>query len=460
MKNVLIFTCIALLLTLTACSYNKNRMPLNHNDFEDIELTSQIVLNYRLDKKTLQDTFNVGIDESLSEEFVIPEYDLKMKLSKSDIAKVEIEGKNILVIVPINVWVEKKTFLSTLKARGTLEMTFLTQFDIDTLWNLKTATNLSYHRWIEKPKLGIAGISIPITFLSDNVLKRSKNEIEKTIDEAIRDNFLLKDKMAELLTAFDEPQQFDPTFRAWVHFKPSHFELNNIVNSRFTARGKIRITGTTVFSTYKPERDASPQKMPQVSWSETLPDSSIIKIVSDIKTYDINTLLKENIDGKTFSADGKSITLSNIVTNCDFEKMRITTDVQGSFNGKLFISAIPQYDKDKNRFQLKISDIKFKTKNIFHSAAAWLGENKIKNEIEKKLVFNIDDQVAEVQKSINTYTKNLQDTYDMDLNIKLGSVVIEKFKLYPGQIEAILAARVHLDAHIKDLRKFSQFGFR
>lgn len=459
MKHIYLPVTFYLLLTMTACSTYKNKTTLNEHKVTDMELSSQIVLNYRLDKKTIQDTFNMGIDEALSDEFVIPEYDLKMKLSKPDAAQVEIEGKNILVMVPVKVWVEKKTFLSTLKARGTMEMTFLSKFDIDTLWNLSTDTELSYHRWIEKPKLDIAGLNIPITYISDQILKRSKGMIESTIDDAIRDNFLLRQTMGELLSVFNQPQQFDPTLRAWVQFKPQRFELSPVMNSRYTARGKIYIKGTTLFTTYPPGADDDVKKLPGVFWTESIQDSSVIRIVSDIKTYDINNMLKENIEGKTFSSDGKSITLSDIVTNCDYEKMRITASVHGSFNGKIFISALPGYDKNENRFQLKITDIKFKTRNIFHRAAAWIGQSKIKSEFEKKLVFQIDDQVKDVQETINSYTENLRENYDMDLNIKLGSIVIDKFTLYPGQIEAVLVARAHIDAHIKDLRKLSKWGF-
>lgn len=459
MKHKHSVAVLSFLMFITACSINKNKTPLNAPPVSDLELSSQIVINYRLEKKTLQDTFNTGIDEALSEEFFIPEYDLIMKLSKPDIAQVEIEGKKNLVVVPVKVWLEKKTFLTTVKAKGTLEMTFLSQFDIDSLWQLRTDTDLSFHRWIEKPKLDIAGIHIPITLISDSVLKRSKSLIENTIDNAIRDNFLLKDKMGELLSVFHQPQQFSPTLRAWLQFKPQKFELSPVVNSQYTARGKIHIQGTTLFTTYKPEQKGGKPILPRVFWNESIQDSSVIRIVSDIKTYDINSMLKENIEGKTFASDGKSITLSDMVTNCDYQNLRITASVQGSFNGKMYITAFPQYDKNAHRFQIKIGDIKFKTKNIFHSAAAWIGQSKIKNEFEKKLVFQIDEQVNDVQKAINSYTEALRENYDMDLNIRLGSIEIDKFTLYPGQIEAVLVARAHIDAHIKDLRKLSQIGF-
>jgi len=454
----LLLSMIGIILVMS-CASKKSKTPELINDIKDKELASEIILNYRLEKKTIQDTFNISIDEALGEKFSLPEYDIVMKLSKPGDATVEIEGKNILVNVPINIVVEKKTFLTTLKAQGTLEMTFLSNFDIDKRWNLKTNTQLSHHRWIEKPKLGVAGINIPIQYISDNVLKRSKSEIEKTIDQSIKENFQLQKSMAETITSISKPQKFSPTILAWVQFEPEIFNLSPIKNSRFTARGKVRMLGSTKFSTFEPKIAFKNGILPSVNWSDDIADSSSIRIISEIKTYDINTMLKENIEGQTFSSDGKSISLSNIVTNCDYTNFRVAADISGSINGQMLIAALPKYDKLTNKFELKIIDIKLKTKNVLHKAVAWIAEGKIRNEIEKRLIFNIDDQIVEVQKTINEYSKTLKEQHDMETNIKIGKVIIENYELTPGKIEAILLAKIYIDVHINDLQKFSKLGF-
>lgn len=73
----------------------------------------------------------------------------------------------------------RKTFLTDLKAKGTLEMSFVTDLDMDSMWNMKTKTSLSFHRWIEKPKLSVAGLNIPIENISDIILKKSKQKSKK-----------------------------------------------------------------------------------------------------------------------------------------------------------------------------------------------------------------------------------------------------------------------------------------
>ncbi len=461
MQNIKkIILLILVMATISACKSKKTiieSIPITQP--KDVALKSDIIINYRLDKKTIQDTFNIAISEALSESFSLPEYDIVMKLTKPGEAKVEIETKNILVVVPIHISVEKKTFIANLKAHGVLEMTFLTAFDIDSTWNLSTKTQLAHYNWMEKPKLGVGGMNIPIKYISDQVLKRSKTELENTLDQSIKDNFNLQQSMKETLAAFTQPQKFAPTLLAWIKFNPQQILLSSIKNSRFTSRGKIQINGITQFTTSQPVSDTKPTSLPQFQWSESIGDSSVLRIVSEIKTYDINTMLKENIEGKSFTSEGKTITLSNIVTNCDFEHIRVAADVSGTINGQILIIGLPKYDSESNKFKLNIVDMQLKTKNIFHKAVAWIGEGKIKSEIEKKLVFNIDDQVIEAQKSINAITKNLKDNYDMEANVKIGSIKIEKFNLTPGQIDATLISKMYIDVLINDLQKFGNMKF-
>lgn len=418
---------------------------------------TDLVINYKLDKTGIKDTFNNAISEALKANFDIPEYDIKMTLNKPKDAVVEIEGKSILVVVPVTINVEKKTFLTDLKAKGTLEMSFVTDIDIDSLWNLKTKTNLAYHRWIEKPKLNVAGLNLPIETISDAVLKKSKSQIEKGIDDSVKENFTLKQKMKETMLMFDQPVQPDPTMNAWLSLKPERIAINKVINGRISAAGKIVIKAKSTFTTYKPASSNAPTFLPTVQWRDNIPDSSEFRLVADIKMADINPMLKANLDGKTFTSGDKSITLSNIITNCDYEYLRIVTDVKGTVNGTLIIKGKPKYDEAFNGFVIKDIDIQLKTKNVIHKAAAWIAEGKIRHELENMLKFSIRDNIKTAQQNLDAQLLQLNKKYDMDMKIGIGSADIESFELKPGQIEAIMKTKLFIELRLKSFRTFSKF---
>lgn len=449
---------LVLLLVVTACGSKKTSIPAAPAPADiPVNLSTDIVINYRLDKAGLRDTFNRAIDDALKGNFDIPDYDIKMTLSKARPATVEIEGKNLLVVVPVTVNLEKSTFLADLKAKGTMEMNFITDVDIDSVWNVKTATSLSYHRWIEKPKLSVGAINIPIQTISDIALSKTKYLIEQGINESVNSNMDVKQKMKENMKMFDQPMRFDTSISAWLNIKPEKFFINKVKNSKLYAEGKVSIKGTSTFSTYKPQAFAVSKNLPRVYWNESIPDSSVFRLAADIKTSDINPVLKANLDGKTFSTGDKSITLSNIITNCDYEFLRVITDVQGAANGTLVIKGKPVYDKVANGFRMENIDIQFKTKNVLHKAAAWIAEGKIRQELEEKLTFNINETIRDVQKSIDNQLADFNKKYDLDMKLGLGSVGVESFKLKPGQIEAVMVTRFYLEVGIRDLRSFNRF---
>lgn len=448
------FLCLlTIVLTLTTCSTKPITTPIEPEKIQNFY--SDLTINYKLYKKSIKDTFNIVISDIFKESFTVPEYDAKIYLSKTKDANVEIEGKSLLVNIPIGITVEKKTFLTNLVAKGVIEMTFITNLDVDSLWKMKTVTDLSYYKWIEKPKLSVGGLQIPIESISNVILSKTKTMISQSIDEAVNDNFDLKQKMQESLQVFNDPWQMDPPYGGWMILKPTKIQLNKVQNSKSFASGKIGFQLLSTYSTSMPKSDQlESKKLPIVNWSENIPDSSIFRLVTEIKTMDINQIVKNQFDGQTFSAEGKSITLSNIVVNCDYSHLRVVTDVKGSINGTLIISGKPFYDKVKNAFSTEDIDIKFKTKNKVHKAASWIAEGYVKRELKKMLQYSLSEQTDELQNSINEQIEELNKKYDMKLKTTLGSISVENFKLKPGIIETTLNAKLFIDLSIHNFSKF------
>ena len=446
----------SIILWITACSTKKEAIS---NPVTTItkNFATDLIINYKLDKTGIRDTFNNAITEVFKNSFDIPEYDIKMTLTKPKPATVEIEGKSILVVVPVGLHILKKTYLADLTAKGTLEMSFVTDLDIDSLWNMKTKTSLSYHRWVEKPKLSVAGINLPIESISDQVIKRSKSTIESSIDQAVKESFDLKSTIKAKMAIFDQPFQVSPDINGWISVKPDQFQLNKILNSKFFATGKIAAKGHSTFTTYKPANKPTTTQLPKFYWNENIPDSSVFRVVADIKMADINPMIKANLDGKTFQEGGRSITLSNIVSNCDYEFFRVVTDVAGAVNGQLIIKGKPKYKAETNEFVVENIDIQLKTKNVLHKAAAWLGEGKIRSELESRMKFSINQTIVEVQKNIDAQLEKVNKAYNLDLKVGIGSADVENFEMRPGQILTTLKTKFYLEMLIRDFRSFNKF---
>lgn len=415
---------------------------------------SKIILHFKMDKKAIRDTFNSAIAEIFKENFDIPDYDVKMNFYKTKEGTVEIEGKNILVNIPVGILVEKNTFLVNMKARGVIELSFITKFDLDTSWNFKAKTDLSYYKWLEKPVLQMGGVSLPIEPISNVIVAKTKPYIIENIDAAIAENFTIKQSIHESMQIFRDPIQLDENSGGFLTMKPQKIYLQPLKNSKLYTSGKIGVDLSTVFSSYKPATVEKTVATPTLYWSESLQDTSLFSLVTNIKMMDLNEMVRKNYEGKTFTSQGKSFTLGSIFLNCDYEKIRFASDVTGSINGTLLISAKPWYDFATHSFKAKDIEFSFKTKNKIHKAASWIAEGYIRKELEKIFDFPLAGQLDEIQNSINSQLDEINKTYNMDIQAKIGSITSDRFYMKPGELETTILAKVYLQAYIKDLRTF------
>jgi hypothetical protein len=453
---ILCLTCLGSF--LQSCAAKKVATPQVVRVIEtNKDLHSDIVLNYRFDKKGIRDTFNRAIAETFKTPFIIPDYDVKLSLSKPKEATVEIEGKKVLVVVPVGILVEKSTFLADLKAKGLLEMSFVTDVDMDSLWNFKSKTILVGQKWIETPKLSVGGLSLPIETISNAVISKTKASMESTIDQSVKESFTIKQVMTETMRMFDQPIKMNPELNGWLHIKPQRMYLTKVINNKSIASGKMSMKLYNNFSMSPPPAIMPKLPLPKLYWTENISDSSTLRLVADIKISEINQVLKSNFDGRTFAADDKNITLNNTITECDYDVITVNTDVSGSIDGKLVIKGRPIYDPLKNEFSIQIVDIGLKSKNIALKAIAWLAEGKIRKEIEKKLIFPINSYLGQAQTNINQQVAQFNKQYDLQMKLSLGSIDVENFELRPGQLSTVLRSKFYLDLYVKDLRSFGKF---
>lgn len=454
MKKILIALCLyGVVLLFHSCSSSKKvveapRITLIDNNAHQSDLT----VHYKIMKKGLRDTFNNAVSGMLNTTFKIPDYDVNVKLSKPKEAQIEIEEKSIVIVLPLQIFVEKKTFLVDLKAQGVIELTFTSDLNISPEWIMTTKTKLSFHRWIEKPKLSVGAISIPIEAISDEIIARTKNDLVREIDNSIRENINMQQKMKETVAVFRKPMQMDTSVGGYLWLDPVKVELSPLKNNRQHASGKAYFRFLSRYSTEKNAFTGTQKNLPPLSWTNTMPDTSKLKLITDFRMSDITSVVSKNFSGKKLETGNYSITLSNISITSDYENITVTTDVSGSANGTIIIKGKPTYDKASNTFYTQQVDIKFKTKNVVKKAASWIAEGYIRKELEKMLRISMDEQLSSVQQTLDQSLKDINTVNGYNLKIKLTAFTADAFQLKPGAIEAVISAKFLMDLAIQDFR--------
>lgn len=446
------YTLLILAIILASCSKkNISKIQTVESDFVMPELMSTVNMLFKIDKQAINDTFNIIVDKYLDTNMEMEASGFQVMLKKEEDATMEFLGRQVLSTLPIEIGVEKDGFLSNIKGSGKLELSFITDIDIDSSWVLNTKTELATHSWLEKPNLNVGGLKFNITSLADIVIDKSKESLEKQIDLSVSEQVQFKEKLLEMLKYVEKPILIDTLLNSWLHIQPQRVYMSNIENSSDFSIGNLTFHGKTKISSVKPKDVIPGIKLPLFNWEESLDDTSHMNMVLDISYDRINEFIKENYENETFKSGDKEITVSNFELSRQGQKLVVNTDVKGSLNGKLEISGIPVFDNDKQLFYTEDIDIKVKTSNVFKKAGAWLFKGKIKNQLQNVMRYSIKENIQEYQDLIDEQISQYSSTEQIKVKAKLNDINVNSFALDNDRIHAFITLNFYLETVVYNL---------
>jgi len=289
----------------------------------------------------------------------------------------------------------KNSFLANIKASGKLTLQFVTEIDVDSSWNLVTMTTLNEYNWKEEPKLSVGGLNLSIGTLANNIIEKSKSTFEKQIDAAVAEQLEIRSKVLETMKYVEAPILVDTLLNSWVHFEPTNVYMSRLENLSGYSSGNLTIHGKTKINDKKPKLQKSG------------------------------------------------------------EKLVVVSDVSGSVNGQLLVSAIPRFDNSKQAFFADDIDIDVKTKNVIHKAGAWMFKSKIKNKLKEMMHFSIADNLSDIQNTIDDQIKDYQVKDKLDINVDLKKINVNRFVLDVDRARAFITLNVYLETIIHDMSAFN-----
>ena len=107
--------------------------------------------------------------------------------------------------MPLDLFVKKDFGIGQINADGIVTLSFVTNFEIQPDWSLKTETELSKYDWVKEPKLDLGFIQLPISAVANRLVEFSRTRIATIIDTQIQENFILKDYIGEAWNRLQQP---------------------------------------------------------------------------------------------------------------------------------------------------------------------------------------------------------------------------------------------------------------
>ena len=207
-------TCFFLLLTLQSLflTAQTDSMPTapteKYSDFNVAPVSSQVNIPLNIDRWELEQSINKKVTGILYEDYSYEDNNndnLMVKAMKSSDIKIGFFGQQINYIVPLSIWVKKKIAFTELEGTGDIIIKFVTDFSVKDDWSLETKTHVESYQWTKTPMLKTMGVEVPVKYIADIVLDKSKGKLAAAIDEQVKKTLNLQKNIKTLGTPCNSP---------------------------------------------------------------------------------------------------------------------------------------------------------------------------------------------------------------------------------------------------------------
>ncbi len=364
---------------------------------------SEIRLPISMDTAALKRQVNALVPDTLYNDNDITDDKMIIIARKIDQVDLTLLPNRFEYNVPFNLYIERDVTLTHIKAEGSLRLYFNTDYTIQPNWLFSCKTTVVKHEWIEKPKVKLGLINLPIETIADKILERSADMVCKNIDYQLQTGFKLREYIDQAWHAIQDPIQITDTPKVtWLLLKPEKIAMVPFN----TANGKVQ---TSLL--FRSGTDIAFGERPVLPYAGVLPtfeevsdlgkDSTIeLSINFPLKRAEI--LMQEYFKGQEFKDGSKIARIDSLQLSGDGNRLHANAFISGTYPMMVEFEGIPVYNKLKRQFELKDMDYSVKSRNILVKAASWLLNKKIEKRLTDLLIY-------EVGKYMDQGRKNLDD---------------------------------------------------
>jgi hypothetical protein len=372
------------------------------------ERTSVINIPVRINLVELEKSLNQQLQGTLYEDNDMNDGDkMMMRAEKVDDVKLQMRGQTIRYEVPVKVWVRYNAGITRLEADGEIAMNFNTDFDIDRDWNMETVTNIETYEWLKQPRLRVAGMNLPVGFIADIILKRSKTVITQSIDQQVQENFNLRKMVEDVWKQMFDPVLVSPEYNTWLLVNPQNIGMTPLVTDEQSISSVIVVESLPRVSLGERPEAMGATDLPPFIFRDTTLNDFVIRLRTDVPYEEAERLAKQELLGETFSEGKRSVTIEDLELYGQGNKLIVNTKLSGSYNGSIYLTGRPVYNPKKNVVDIKDLDFTLETRNFLHKSAAWLLKGTLRKRIEENMNFllqyNLDELKNQLQEQLNNY---------------------------------------------------------
>lgn len=442
---------VLIVFSLFACNTTKQlSKPMEQYDERFEDLISTISIPVKIPLEDLEKSLNVQMEGLLYEDGDMNDGDnMMVKAEKKEDITLTIDSQMVKYRVPLALWIKYDAGLTNLEAEGEIALSFKTAFFINEDWQMETLTEIESHEWMKKPTLKMGALNLPVGFVANIVLNKSRLTIAKSIDEMVKENFKLDEIVKEAWTQMFDPILISEEYNTWLQVNPENITMTplNVENEVISSTIIIESKPEVKLGERPDQNEITP--LPPFQYSSEKMEDVTIHLSTEIPYPEAERIAKQSMMGETFESKGRSVTVEDIELYGQGNKLIVNTQLSGSYNGNIYLQGKPEYNTNRNSIDIK--DLKFtlESRNFLLRSAAWLLKSTMRKQIQENMDFLLDYNLKEIQTQMQEQLQNYPLTEQIFLNGNLDELNIQNAYLAPDAIKVEIALKGRLDVLVK-----------
>jgi hypothetical protein len=461
-KKQIIFVSIAIIgLLFTSCKTMQIEKP--NESYLPSSLSpalSELPLQVELDVKKLEASINKKMNGLIFDGSNLSNKDLAVKVWKAQNFTFTINNNVIEYRVPLKVWsrfawkVEKfgLTVGDQYEANGSIALTYKTSISFDKNWKLVCKTIGSGYEWIEKPKLNVVGVNVPVTPIASLALSQCDKLISAQIDKTLAESVDLKKYITQAWNEVQKPRQVNTENNLWIRIAPK-----DVYVSPFTTTGSKLNLAVALYAQIESFMGAQPSAnaavaLPLFKYVNKPAQQFNLNVGGDVTFDKISEMAKRQLLNKTFSEGAKIITITDLSIFGSEGKAVFVADVIGSFKGRVYFTGNMIYNSEKVAIEITEPQFSVKTSNVLVKSAGWLLHGMILKKLTPYLTYPVKDNLETMKTQVNQMISNYKIMDGVSLQGKLNNLSVTSLSLVPGAVRIQANVKGNVALKVQELK--------
>ncbi|MBR9920946.1 MAG: DUF4403 family protein [Bacteroidetes bacterium] len=398
---------------------------------------SEVQVPISIDLLSLQNDLNTQLGEILFEDEKADGENLHIRASKREDIQLQVVENGIEYTVPMNVWLKKPFRLANVEGEGQIDVKLRTTYDIGTDWTFVTATRVLEHEWLEKPRLKVGFVNLPVEAVADKALERSRELIETAIDDQIANQLNLRAEIDAVWQQLYQPFGLSEEYPSWMLLQPLSLGMTRLVSDGHTWSSVLTLKARPEVYIGREPNYQRPPELPAFHWMQEPGGGFSIFIRTEIPYDEAKAMASEALIGQTFSQGSREVTITDIDIYGKGNKMAVETSMEGAFNGSVELLMRPKYVRRDEKFEIELEKVDVKTGNLLYKSVAWLMKGKLEKELKKQMDQFLNDNLEILRETVqgqiesNDLGNGIQlDGNLSELEVRLALVKIDYLEIW------------------------------